>query len=72
MNEWWKKPKNKGKKEENPSLTQTDIPEARVDVVDEDENIYLVTFTSGEQYKVKLHFESGFDFDLDDEEEGDD
>lgn len=69
MNEWWKKPKNKGKTDETANLPQQTIPEARVDVVDEDDNLYLVTFTSGEQYKVRLFFESGFDFDLDDEEE---
>lgn len=66
--DWWKNP-SKNKKGAKPEVKniKDDTWRATVAVIDENQDLYLMTFPNGETCEIILEFE--FEFELDDSEE---
>lgn len=68
MTDWWKNPaKNNNNVPKHEG--KDDVYRATVSVIDEDQDLYLMTFPNGEECQIILEFEFEFELEDDDSEE---
>lgn len=67
MTDWWKNPAKNSTNNVPKKGIKDDTYRATVSVIDENQDLYLMTFPNGEECQIILEFE--FEFELDDDSE---